>query len=322
MPSTNINIFQNILNNENQITEALANYLRFKMFRNHFIERFLPDLKPSEVEAEDISTQENFGKFIPDMVFSNDKHEIFFEVKVGDAPLQNTQTSAYLAHLLSQKEINSKEIKLYYIIPEDYHELETIKQYQKSNSDHVEIIFWHQIIKLIQDKEYHKISVLFNEFYTYLKYWFEPRKITFTIKQLDAMYNAEIPAILLNLFEVIEQVKNKLASRSDIMVSKTKTSVEHGFYVRDKDGNQLFFFGIWYSFWKEHNAPLVINIDPNQAVDSNVEAFKLEFPDGIEYQKWLNHPIPKSEFDENLISTLTKKLNNLLKAQLNNTPEK
>lgn len=309
----NFNIFQNVANNENQITEILSNYLQFKVYRDCFIEAFLPEINKKLISSQDLSTQVRIKNFQPDLIMTNDSVELFFEVKVGDAPLQKTQTTNYYNHL----QTSNKQTALCFIIPEDYHELTRIEELSNENEE-IKLIFWNEIIQLITEKEFDKSSQLFNEFLKFLKDWFEPMHISFTTKQLKLMYDNQIPEILITLFDAIEQIKKSISANKNIIISKTKTSFEHGFYAKDEEGKELFFFGIWYELWKDMKSPICIAVSPDHSLTGYVEAFKQLYPKLKKYEGWLCQFISEPEMNDELIKNITIKLNQLIEEQINN----
>lgn len=311
MIDKNFHIFQNIATNENQITEVLCTFLHFKNFRNCFLETFLPKINSRLIDNQDLQTQVRIENFQPDLIISNDTIELLFEIKVGDAPLQETQTRDYHKYL----EKLSKTTALCFIIPKDYHEIDKIKVLESRNR-RVSIIYWSDIITLIEEQNFNNSSQLFNEFSKLLKDWFEHKKVTFTYNQIKAMFNKEIPKIILELFEVIEQVKKEISANQEIIISKAKTSYEHGFYVRDNEGKQLFFFGVWYTLWEEKEKPLCIANLTSQSTTGYAEIFDSYFTNSIEYDTWNCELISESSFNSDIIKNISEDLNKLIGKQL------
>ena len=149
MNSADFNVFQNVANNEDSVTELLTNFLHFKSFRDAFFNRFLPELVCREqITADDLSTQQSINNFRPDIVVSTDDLEVLFEVKVQDTTLMDTQKTDYYSYL---QELTDKQTFLCFIIPSDYRELETIKNIGRQEG--VRIIYWKDIIGLIERNE-------------------------------------------------------------------------------------------------------------------------------------------------------------------------
>lgn len=311
MIDDNFNIFQNIATNENQVTELLNNFLHFKNFRDSFLESFLPEINNKQINSEDLQTQVRIENFQPDLIISNDYIELFFEVKVGDAPLQETQTRDYHKYLDKLNKITC----LCFIIPSDYQSIDKIKLLESTN-EKIKIIYWHEIIALISEQNLDESSQLFYEFSKLLKDWFEHKKITFTFNQIKLMFSKDIPKTLLELFEVVEQVKNNISSSSEILISKAKTSYEHGFYVRDKDGKQLVFFGLWYDLWQEKESPLCIANLSSQSTKEYSNIFNNYFKNSVEFLSWKCELISESDFNADLIKNISDKLNGVLEKQL------
>lgn len=310
MNPADLSIFQNVANNEDSITELLTNFLNFKSFRDSFFKQFLPEIEIlDQVSSEDILTQHSIRNFRPDIVISTDKLELFFEVKVQDSPLMESQKKDYHAYL---KEFKQKQTCLCFIIPMDYYDrctLETISQ-----QEGVKIIFWNEIIQLIVKNEIHQSSQIFNEFLKFLKYWFEPVKISFSNKQLKLMYSKEIPEVTIKLYNLIEEIKKKIIKHERLHVSKTKTSTEFGFYLDDKENNKFLFFGIWYQQWLENGYPLCYSASPkvqNNKVICNL--FYKHFPENENCSLSIVSGVKEHEIDDKAVKTISDKINNYIK---------
>lgn len=309
MTKKEFSVFQNVANNEDSITELLTNFLYFKSFRDLFFSQFLPNLNLcNEITHEDLSTQQSIKNFRPDIVISTDTFEIFFEVKVQDAPLMETQKSDYQAYL---NDLTDKQTHLCFIIPIDYHELQTLQNLAKQKD--VSIIFWPEIIKLIVTNQLSESSQLFNEFYKFLKYWFEPKRISFSNKQLKLMYSKEIPEITTKLYSLIDEVKKRILGDERLHVSKTKTSSEFGFYVDDKENNGFLFFGIWYEQWLNNGYPLCYTSQKAQANNEVTKLFQKHFPDYESCAHSIIAGVKEHEMDEEVVKTISDKINEYIR---------
>ena len=307
MTSPDFNVFQNVANNEDSVTELLTNFLHFKSFRDAFFNQFLPELVYREnITAADLSTQQSIKNFRPDIVVSTDDLEVLFEVKVQDTTLMDTQKTDYYSYL---QELTDKQTFLCFIIPSDYYELKSIEILASQKG--IKIIFWNEIIHLIERDELNLSSQLFNEFLKFLKYWFEPVQISFSNKQLKLMYSKEIPEITLKLYDLIEQVKKKIIKDDRLHVSKTKTSTEFGFYVDDKKNNGFLFFGIWYKQWVENGYPLCYSIRQQIQNDSEVrDIFLKHFPENETCSLSIIAGVKEDEMDKAAIKLISDKINN------------
>lgn len=310
MTKEEFNIFQNVANNEDSITELLTNFLHFKSFRDLFFSQFLPHLNLcNEITYEDLSTQQSIKNFRPDIVISTDTFELFFELKVQDAPLMETQKRDYKAYL---NELTDKQTHLCFIIPADYHELQTIQMIAQEKD--VSIIFWPEIIKLIGINQLPEYSQLFNEFYKFLKYWFEPKTISFPNKQLKLMYSKEIPEITTKLYSLIEEVKKRVIRDERLHVSKTKTSSEFGFYIDDNDNNGFLFFGIWYKQWLKNGYPLCYCYTKHQCkIDKIDSLYKKHFSDFENCSNSIISGVKEHEMDEEVVKTVSDKINDYIR---------
>lgn len=111
------NIFQNIVVHENSFTELFRNFLRFKSFRDAFLKKYISEIiEVEEITINNFQTQV-FTKSdgIPDLVFSSEKYEYVFEIKVKNCALTNNQPEGYLEYL---RKINKPHKGLYLLAPE------------------------------------------------------------------------------------------------------------------------------------------------------------------------------------------------------------
>jgi hypothetical protein len=302
-------IFNNAIRNEDQITELLNNFLHFKEFRNAFLSKFLPSVNVKLISENDLLTQQSIHRFIPDLILRNDVYEVFFEVKVGDAELQPTQKKEYHEHLLGL----NKSTFMCFIVPSSYHELAILQELQ--NVYPITIIFWEEVMALIANDEHLREHPLIAEFFKFLNYWFEDLNIAFTQKQIALMNSVEIPTTLMQLFSLIEQVKRGIQHKN-VTISKTKTSEEHGFLVRDLSGNDLFFYGIWYSFWKKSKSPICVGLKLGESNSGYVNEFRKEFEQSEVYKGWHVTPLLISEPNDELVKEEVTKLLALIDKQL------
>ena len=72
------------------------------------------------------------------------------------------------------------------------------------------------------------------------------------------LYSKDIPTIYLKMTGVVEEVRNKL-SKSYKLIREIN---EHGtgFYIKDANGKQILWFGVWYEYWQQKGYPFVFAV--------------------------------------------------------------
>jgi hypothetical protein len=259
------NIFFGIVNSENSMTELFCNYMAFKPFRDLFLTLFLKKEELEKFKYRDFQTQNTveINNSRPDITIANDDFEILIVVKTTNSGLTDNQPISYLQHLQSSIKENTY---LIFLIPLNYlHEnewsskiIEFSKQFPKSKVK-TRIVYWEDIIHVIKRSELFQISEKVNEFYHFLKMWFEVQKVTFSKMEVDYMFKPELPQILNKLFEIVNEVKN--FSGKKYRGAITSDNLEYSVYFKDENKEYILFFGIWYDFWQEYGSPLCYGID-------------------------------------------------------------
>lgn len=258
------NIFYNIVNSENSMTELLCNFMAFKPFRNAFIKLFFEN-DPELVSFDDIQTQytTDINQSRPDMVFSNDDCEFLIEIKIWDTGLTINQPKSYLEYL---KNIKKQNKCLVFLIPSNYCHLNEWKrrsdEWFKENQCNIpiKIVYWNEIINCIENNDLNVFGDQFRDFHDLLKSTFEIKQITFSRVEVKYMFSPEMPRSLIKLYAIIDQVKNYFSQIYS--VSKSMNNEEYGIYIRRReDKSNLLYLGVWYPFWEEQGCPLCYGVD-------------------------------------------------------------
>lgn len=320
MKKTRNNIFFNVVKSEDQTTELLRNFLQFKIFRDNFLNFFLENNKLiNSIEDDHLETQvflsNNNGR--PDLIIANEKIKILIEVKINNVDLTENQPEGYFNHLLSlDKNI---EKWLVFLVPNDYINEKDIdckiKKLRATSNQidiHTKILYWQDIIDIIDKKELTEISAYIAEFYDLLKSWFTSEIIIFDREEVYSMFSKDIPERLLKLFRIVDYVKK---SNSRIYsVRAVKDEEEYGIYFKDSDNKTFLFFGIWYDFWKKYSKPLCYGIDLKKYDKKVKEKFTQLFDGKYEdFEDWRATWIDeKAFFAKNTAELIAKQIEDVL----------
>ena len=281
------NIFYNVIRNETSLTEIFCNFMRYKVFRNLFIEIInkkrkklnIKEIHSSAIKYDDFFTESylqeedtKFGRV--DLMLKNKDIDYIFELKIERyTSLTKNQPESYLKYL------NNDNTRLYFIIPKRYiHKDDIYKRwtdltdYTRAEIDN-HIIFWEDIIKEIRNKEIDKLNLFINEFCNILDYkWFYYPKIKFSNieikvlfqehkikkKELTMLSDTNIPNIISKLFEIVEATKDKLDTTKD----NTKTNAYYGYILKNKNISEdiEIWFGVDFEIWEQYSYPLTIQV--------------------------------------------------------------
>lgn len=342
------NIFYNLIKNETSLTEVFCNFMRYKIFRDLFI----------DIVNEKIQNQENridksivkFQDFNTEVGLDNQKNgridlqliineEIYlFEIKIETSTsLTNNQPTSYLDFL------NNKNENLFFILPKGYFHINDIyekweekTEYSKKEIENYNIIYWEDILKRLRKQELDKANVFINEFCEIIgSKWFDFEEIEFTKEELDLIFsnkkdkgykmleNVNIPIVMNKLFKIIADTKIEY-------YKKDKDSVEQKYnyfgYFIDNIKNEIseklsIWFGIDYKLWEKTKNPIIIQIEANEIEnDSSLEEF---LKNKIDCEKFITDdgdiifyiPLEKEIFeneDKNITEELTRKINEVI----------
>jgi hypothetical protein len=257
-----MNIFNNLVYNENTFTELFKNIMRFKIFRKEFLGLIDGDVSDENIDFDSFSTQKSTENGRPDLVISTQHSEIFIEIKVWNTPLTDNQPSGYLKEL----EVIDKSNKiLVLLIPKNYKYLDRYHEriWKAKSEIKTQIIFWSEIIDKMDREKIHEENALLSEYRELLREWFEPKQIEINHTFLNIMYSLDTPNSLEKLADLIREIKNELMkSGVEVTSKKTDVMVEYGFYCDHHDSYSLF-IGEWFDYWKETGNPLCIAIQTN-----------------------------------------------------------
>lgn len=287
------NIFDNIITNENSLTELFKNYLRFKIFREAFVNLVIPDIDKTEIIHDYFQTQFYTDKNgIPDLVLSTDEYEYVFEIKVHNTSLTNNQPLGYLDYL---KNVDKPNKGLFLIAPENYiYKKEFFDKLNNNlkDSDNIKrgFVSWQSIMKLISANELNETSQLFSEYLYYLNYWF--KTIEIDKLNLNIMFSKEFPDSINKICDLIDKIADSLKADSTVKKSNEGFIGEYGYYIKDVIDYELF-YGIWFPYWKSTGNPITICIksdNPNKLVmfEKVCQDLKLSKPTtSDDYKDWL-----------------------------------
>jgi len=288
-------IFSNVVNSENIMTELFYNLLVYKPFRDAFLELFLSKDELIYFEYDHFETQynliNNLGR--PDLIISNEKYEIFFEIKIDDIELQNSQPKSYLEYLCRESGVPNKLLIL--LVPKNYKFKNEWKlRIEKFDNEHQEkkvntlFCFWEDVIEIIERYNLNMLSQIFSEFLELLKMWYDPKTITFNYKEVTHMFLDEIPKITINLYKVVDKVAEQLGKLYNISTSKgSKGYPEYSIYIKDKDGMVILYFGVWYDFWFKYKKPLCYGVNIKKYPSDVTNKFlKIHGNNIIKEDKW------------------------------------
>ncbi len=330
------NIFYNLIKNEISLTEVFCNFMRYKKFRDLFIDIVNEKIRNQEnridksrVEFQDFDTEvilgdnENkFGRI--DLQLKVNEEEIYlFEIKIEIfTSLTPNQPTNYLDFL------NDKNENLFFILPKGYfHKSEILNSWESKNHytkreiENHNIIYWEDILKQLRKQELDKVNIFIEEFCKILDFrWFYFEKIIFTKNELDLMFsdkkdkgykmleNINVPVLMSKLFQIVFDTKidcenNKEPQYPDYF----------GYYVDNKKndlyGKLRIWFGVDYELWEETKLPLSIQIVAKNQEDTdikNIENFlNNKRINGISFQKIENK-------DENITKEFTHKIQEVI----------
>jgi hypothetical protein len=282
-----MNIFDNIVYNENKFTELFRNYLiLYKEFRDAFVDLIYPGLPKNDIDENSIFTQvitQENGR--PDLVIETKSILIFIEIKVSIyTTLTGNQPEGYLSHL--EKNESKKYKSLILLYPENYYlkgyedrKREYLKGKNDFNINTLETS-WSELINKIEKLNLYPQDTAFQAFKQLMKDWFEPKPIVLTQNMIEIMYSNNIPQSLQVIMGVVNQVEQNLQTQ-EIVIENSKNDILkwYGFEMNFETHGYHLFFGEWFAFWDERNIPLCFGImsDNNEIKESFSKNCEKEF---------------------------------------------
>jgi hypothetical protein len=292
-----------VVKDENSTTEILCNLMKFKLFREKFLGIFIPVELINEISFEDFETQVSLNEGRPDIIIENEKNKFIIEVKTGKyTKLTGNQPIGYLNHLLNQKNENKR---LIFILPEGYIYEKNINDIfvlfnneHPSNEIEKQIVYWEDIIRIIESNELHELNPILNEFYKLLVMWYIPEQVTFDYSEIKTMYSSELPDILTKLAKIVDEIYGKATSyEPNFYMQRKFPPDEYGMYFNVAGDKGALFFGIWLSLWKEKKLPICFGVD-----DSCSEEVKSAFEEQYRGRIIQYSDYKLSWFDESVFS--------------------
>ena len=342
MPSStwkNRNIFEDVLNRENALTDALRNFLKYPPVREALWQTLpIPENVRKRVNfslIEAIETRPSHSRDLgePDLVLYGSDFILVIEVKVRqDRDLTDDhQQEAYVSWIEKEIRDTQKEMGfVVFLIPDDYHHSDLldscIEQARtrlcSSNNSNIQIldsIKWKTLIKAFESQNMPSLNELTREFYDHLSERFIPKPVIFSTEEICLMYSKETASGIPKLMNIVEQVKDNLKS-SEAQVSKIQP-YNYGYYAISSE-RVYFYFGIWWQFWAEYGFPLCVAIssEENEAIqiafreqyENRDEKFEEDEEDG----EWLvaGYKLPEPDKDcSKLIAKIVTDIENLLR---------
>lgn len=272
------NIFHNVVTNEDSTTELFCNLLRFAAFRYAFLKLFLSDELISNITWEDIDTQFDLsGSGRADLVIQSGDVSALVEIKTtyGRALTEN-QPAGYLQYLSRSA---ARETWLVFLVPGKWSHRQELNDRLHSASAHAprvntKLITWEEVMGIIEDNDFRLLSPVVNDFSGLIASRIAPTPVVFTKKEVLVLFSNEIPAALSKLRKLVDDIQ-VLCTSYNVRPSKNKD--EYGFYMFDADGKEVFWFGLWLSFWERHGTPLSFGVAerwPSNARTSFATAYK------------------------------------------------
>lgn len=260
------NLFHKLVDDEDTLTELLANLLQFAAFRDIFTQ-FLTEklnLPGFSFQYANVATQKALtDQSRPDLVIENESFCIFVECKVTDfRELTQHQPESYLKYLDT---MIHKQCALIFLIPYYYEHEALIGQRAVACGSTIQpvLVYWTELLKRIESITGENIAI--KHFVALLHAWFDYKPIIFSKEELMLLQNREFPAALLNLFELIQEVGDKFPKSFKLEFIANVSGL--GYYVKNQKGHYLLWFGCGFASWKEHGHCLVMGVSDNEYED-------------------------------------------------------
>lgn len=294
------NIFYKLVNDENSTTELLCNLMRFASFRCAFLARLLPGTCFSDqIEHAVVDTQITLdsGNGRPDVVINDDRIYVLVEIKTDlYCTLTENQPDGYVSHLLGLTK-DYEERWLVFLVPKGWiyeniikNKFRHIKADSSSSRINTSILYWEDVLEIIEESDLKELNPFFNDFHEMLVSWYRPKPIKFTKEEVDMMFTNEIPNVLEKLDELIRQIYSKSRAYKCCQrhSGRDLCCEEKAIYFQNEKGEDIFYFGVWTTFWKDKGHPLCYGVKKDY---TNVEAFrnvcKATNKDTVEFYDWI-----------------------------------
>lgn len=339
MPSStweNRNIFEDVLNLEDSLTDALRNFLKYPPVQDA-LRQTLPEnvrerINFSSIEAIETRPSHNRHLGVPDLVLYGFDFILVIEVKIGAGLTDKHQQKAYVPWI--KKESRDREKKMGFIVfltPEDYprDELDPcLEQGRKlchsynSNIQVLDPITWQGFVTELESQDMPSLNELIREFYDHLSERFKP--VIFFTEEVRLMHSKETASGILKLMNIVEKVKDNL----DLDSSEVPKSGPHrgdGYAYNFFSSEEVYFhFGIWWQFWAEHGLPLCVAIKQTEN-NQSIQTFREQYGTRVLlFERWLvfgyNLPEPNTDCSE-LIDEIVRDIEALLRKDSSESSE-
>ena len=330
MPSStwkNRNIFEDVLNRENALTDALRNFLKYPPIREA-LWRTLPQnvrehVNFSSIEAIETRPSNNRHLGEPDLVPYESDFILVIEVKIRAGLTDKHQQNAYVPWLKKEIRDSQREMGfIVFLIPEDYPRneldpcLEQGRRLCHSNNSNIQVldpITWQNFVTEFKAQDMLSLNELIREFYDHLSERFIPKPVIFSTEEVRLMHSREVASGVLKLMNIVEEVKKNLNSSG---LHNTKIDpYDYGYsFFLQREGTYLY-FGIWWQLWAEYGLPLCVAIEGEN--NQSLQAFRKQYGTRVLlFEKFLvvGYNLPEPDTDCNaLIDEIARDIEDLLR---------
>jgi len=264
----NLNIFHNLVTNENSTTQLLRNLTIFPAFRQPLCARLFSEACASDIAFDNIDTQYDLGgNGCADPTVTNEKLCALVEVKVSCfRGMTDNQPTGYFEHLLAQTD--ALERWLVFLVPKGWVYLEALQVALDRLHDvhsnapiHTQVVYWENVLDIIENNNLKSLSPFFEEFAKLLGARLKRKVIVLSKEEVRMLFSKEIPKALETLEELIGEIQGKSSEyRSKLSGSKSLSSGEYGIYFKDDRGHDILWFGVWMPFWKQEGHPICFGV--------------------------------------------------------------
>ncbi len=264
------NVFFNIIDSENSLSEVLCNLLQFPNFKTVFVHlirelfnSYHIDFDYRDVDTQKVSVNRRKYRGTPDVVVETETFVLLIENKSENATLTQEQKGCY-RNYFKGKDTNLKKF-LIFLIPKDYPHKKNLEKCMEKcikrgrREIFVKLMTWEKLVESLSESKFTNEDVILKHFYDALVNKFKP--IKFTAEEIDMMKNNEIPQKLLDMKSLVDKVSDEIKSSSIYKIGGRSNSYgSYGRYVQKTKGKDILWFGIFYEYWAKTGLPLSIEI--------------------------------------------------------------
>lgn len=252
------NLFYNLLNCEDNHTDALLNILTIDEFNEYFT-KILNIHSLQKIDTDIIQTRynsKNYGK--PDIYYTTDNVSFAFEVKIHTwTKLTEYQPEGYL-NILNENPTKIK--KFFLLIPVGYvFENDFKKRYNewivKTNYEiPLQIIYWQEIVHGVEKMNLNNFVI--NHFIEAMNLEYIKRSVFLEEYEQKWLSSPEVINFREKLKNIIEYARCELIKANYIL--EVDEDEELNYMVKDKKNRFLLWFGSWAPIWKGTGYALVV----------------------------------------------------------------